>query len=226
MMRPISAVINARLSSTRVPKKHIRPFANTTLIDIALEKLNQLDFFDNRYLAVADPELIAIGKRYPNVEVLVRDPKSIKAGVNPPTVSYAHFFEIPTEYIFILNPCQPLLSIVTIKKAYDYFQKTDYQSYTAGAATRDWIFNQSGDCLTRKDPSNYTTNVGEVFYKATHSFHIVSKSFFAESGLLWTYSQNDPHVIEITADDTVDVDTEHDFEIANIAYTLKQISEK
>ncbi len=225
-MRKISAVINARLSSTRVPKKLIRPFGGSTLIEIALEKLNRMDFFEHRYLAVADAELIEIGRRYPNVEVLVRDPASIQAGVNPPSVSYAHFLKVPTEYIFIFNPCQPLLSIELIKKAYDYFQSTAFQSYTSVIPTRDWIFDESGDCLTRKDPNNYTTNKGEVFFKAAHSFHIVGKTFFAEHGYLWTWSKDDPHLLEIDPNEIIDVDTELDFAIANSAYMLKQDFDK
>jgi len=221
-VRPISAVINARLSSTRVPKKLMRPFADTTLIEIALEKLDKMSFFENRYLAVADPELIELGERYKNVEVLVRDQGSIKAGVNPPTVSYAHFLKVPTEHIFIMNPCQPLLTQQTVKKAYDYFQQTDHSSYTAVVPSRDWIFDDQGNCLTRKDPKNYSTNTGEVFMKASHSFHIVSKSFFKENGILWTYSADDPHLIEMNDEsEIIDVDTENDFTLAEYAYKMK-----
>ena len=36
----ITALIMARTASTRCPQKNIRPFAGTTIIDIALEKLN------------------------------------------------------------------------------------------------------------------------------------------------------------------------------------------
>ncbi len=221
-LRPISVVINARLSSTRVPRKLIRPFCDSSLIEIALEKVNRMDFFANRYLAVADSELIEIGQRYPNVEILLRDQQSIKAGVNPPSVSFAHYLKIPTEYIFIFNPCQPLLSVGGIKKVYDYFQNTQYESYTAVAATRDWIFNEAGDCLTRKDAQNYSTNTGEIFKKAAHSFHIVGKTFFAEYGYHWTFTKDDPHLIEVNHEEIIDVDDEMDFEIAKSVYMMKQ----
>ena len=220
-MRPISIVINARLSSTRVPGKLLRPFAGSSLAEIALEKIEGMDFFDHRYFAVADPELIEVGRRYPKVELLLREQDSIKAGVNPPSVSFAHYLKIPTEHIFIFNPCQPMLSVDSIKKAYDFFQETEFDSYTATITTRDWVFDASGDCLTHKDPRNYSTNTGEAYSKATHSFHIVGKTFFAEHGYHWTFTKDDPHLIEVNTEEIYDVDNEIDFEIAQSVYRMK-----
>jgi CMP-N-acetylneuraminic acid synthetase len=217
-MRSISVVINARLQSTRVPKKLIRPFSRSCLIEIALEKLNKMDFFDHRYLGVADHELKELAKKYENVEVLHRKLDSVKSGVNPPNVSFAHYLDIPSDYIFIFNPCQPVLSIDAIKKAYDYFQETNYSSYTSAMETRDWIFDDEGNALTNKDTSNYSTNKGRVFYKAAHSFHIVGKVFFQEHGYHWTFTKNDPHLITVPESETVDVDTELDFKLAELYY--------
>ena len=62
-MKSISAVINARKGSTRVRNKLLRTFANTTLIEIALSKLNKMDFFDKRYLGVAEEEFKILKER-------------------------------------------------------------------------------------------------------------------------------------------------------------------
>ena len=69
-MKSISVVTNARLQSSRVTDKLMRPFADSSLIEIALEKLNDMDFFDQRYLAVAEEPLIDLVGNYSNVEVL------------------------------------------------------------------------------------------------------------------------------------------------------------
>ena len=42
-MKTIAGIIHARKDSTRCPNKHLRPLGNTTLIDIALEKLSKLE---------------------------------------------------------------------------------------------------------------------------------------------------------------------------------------
>lgn len=213
-MKSISVVSNARLKSTRVPRKLVRPFAGTSLIEIALAKLDRMDFFDGRYLAVAEDELKALAAKYPNVEVLHRDPAAVKQGVNPQTVTFAHYLQIPSDYVFAFNPCLPCVSIDTIRKAYDYFQSTDYPSYMAAMQTGDWIFDSDGNPLTNTDAGNVTTNKNRTFMKATHAFYIVSKKRYADTGLLWTLKRNDPHLIPMPEEEAVDVDTETEFAVA------------
>jgi CMP-N-acetylneuraminic acid synthetase len=217
-MRSISVIINARLQSTRVPKKLIRPFSGSSLIKIALDKLNKMDFFEHRYLGVADVELKELAKDYKNIEILSRSQEAVKSGVNPPKISFAHYLDIPSDYIFIFNPCQPALSINTIKNAFDYFQKTKFSSYTSAVETRDWIFDDGGNSLTNKDTNNYSTNKGRLFYRAAHSFHIVSKDFFYKNGYHWTFTTNDPHLISVPETEIIDVDTQFDFKIAQLYY--------
>jgi CMP-N-acetylneuraminic acid synthetase len=197
-----------------VPRKLVRPFAGTSLIEIALAKLDRMDFFDGRYLAVAEDELKALAAKYPNVEVLHRDPAAVKQGVNPQTVTFAHYLQIPSDYVFAFNPCLPCVSIDTIRKAYDYFQSTDYPSYMAAMQTGDWIFDSDGNPLTNTDAGNVTTNKNRTFMKATHAFYIVSKKRYADTGLLWTLKRNDPHLIPMPEEEAVDVDTETEFAVA------------
>ena len=61
-MKQVSAIVNARLSSSRMRNKMIRPFCGTDLLEIALEKLDKLDYFSHRFLAVAENELMEKAK--------------------------------------------------------------------------------------------------------------------------------------------------------------------
>lgn len=164
-MKTISVVINARTQSTRVPQKLTRPFAGTSLIEIALSKLDKMDFFKHRYLAVAEEELVQIGQKYSNVEILKREAGAVAKGVNPLTVTFEHYLRVPSDYIFVFNPCLPCIQISTIKKAFDYFQKTYFTSYTAVISTGDWIFDSEGRPLTNSDPRNATTNKNRFFFQ-------------------------------------------------------------
>lgn len=213
-MKTISVVTNARLQSTRVPRKLVRPFAGTSLIEIALRKLDQMDFFDNRYLAVAEDDLATLAGAYPNVEVLRRDAAAVQRGVNPQSVTFAHYLEVPSEYILVFNPCLPCVTMETVRRAFDYFQATDYSSYTAAVPTGDWIFAPDGEPVTNRDPGNVTTNLNRSFHKATHAFHIVNRRRFAEEGRFWTLTKDDPHLVVMPEDEAVDVDTAMEFELA------------
>ncbi len=217
-MKTNSAVINARKGSTRVENKLLRSFANSTLIEIALSKLNQMDFFDNRYLAVAEKEFKNLLISYPNISLLPRDKKAVLKGVNPLTTTFAHYLDVESDFVFVFNPCLPFISIKTIKKAYDYFQRTEYQSYTAVIKTGDWIFDSEGIPLTNNDPKNATTNKNMSFYKACHAFHIVNKNRFKKEKILWNFEINDPHLFEINEREAVDIDTIHEFNLAELLY--------
>ena len=105
-------------------------------------------------------------QNFQNIQILDRDINSVKSGVNPPKVSFAHYLKIPSDYIFIFNPCQPALSIKTVKKAYDYFQKTKYLSYTSAVETRDKLIigrfrnsiNQKKDIIMSSNPQDEYNN--------------------------------------------------------------------
>jgi CMP-N,N'-diacetyllegionaminic acid synthase len=221
-MKSISVVTNARLQSTRVPQKLVRPFAGKSLLEIALERLNRLDFFEHRFIAAAEEPIIEMAKAYPNVEVLRRKPEAVARGVNPQAVTFAHYREVPSDYIFVLNPCLPFVTVETIRKAFDYFQATDHASYTSVVKTGDWVFDSDGNPVTNTDPQNLTTNKNVQFYKAAHAFHIVSKKFFATQGYHWTFTRNDPHMIEIPEQEHIDVDTPIEFDFAEFMYRNKQ----
>lgn len=221
--KSISIVINARLGSSRVHDKLLKKFSNTTLIEIALKKINELDFFENRYLAVAEKKFEKILSNYKNVKLLKRTKSSVKKGVNPLRVTFNHYLKIPSDFIFVFNPCLPFLSVKTIKYAYQYFQKNNYNSFTAVISTGDWIFDSQGKPLTNSNPSNVTTNKNMSFFKGCHAFHIINKSYFKENKLLWSFKRNDPHLIEIPSNEATDIDTPYEFELANLMYSKKNL---
>jgi CMP-N-acetylneuraminic acid synthetase len=201
-----------------VPRKLVRPFAGTTLLEVALGKLDRMDFVEHRYLAVADQELMELANGYPNVEVLQRDAAAVKKGVNPQHVTFAHYLKVPSDFILVFNPCLPFVRLDTVRQAYEYFQQTDFRSYTSAVPTGDWIFDESGNALTNSDPLNLTTNKNVKFFKAAHAFHIVNRRFFETHGHHWTFAPGDPQLIRIPEEEAVDVDTEVEFEVAEALY--------
>lgn len=219
-MKPISAIINARLKSSRTKSKMVRPYCGTDLLEIALEKMDQLDFFEHRFLAVAEDELAAKADKYPNIEVLKRDAEAVVPGPHHPLVTFEHYKRVPTEYFFVINSCAAFLSLDTIRRAFDVFQETDYRSYIAVEKTRDWVFSEDGEALTHRNADGYqNTSDGDYFLRATHAFYIANKEYFsANDGQLWTLQKNDPYLIEMPTDEAIDVDTDLEFEVSEYLY--------
>jgi len=219
-MRPISVIINARLLSSRMQNKMIRPYNGTDLLEIALEKLNKLDFFEHRFFAVAEDELIQKARKYSNIEILKRRNDAVEPGPHHPMVTFEHYTRIPTKYFFVINSCSAFLSIDTIRSAFDTFQNTNHRAYISAVETRDWIFDNNGVALTHKDPDALqNTSDGKIFYRATHAFYIADRDYFTENnGKLWNLTVDDPHLIKMPVDESFDVDTDLDFEISECLY--------
>lgn len=222
-MKPISAIVNARLQSSRTKNKMVRPYCGTDLLEIALEKLNGLDFFEHRYLAVAEDELARKAERYPNIEVLRRKPEAVAPGPHHPMITFEHYLRVPTEYFFVINPCAAFLSRETIRTAFDEFQQTDFRSYIAVEQTRDWVFSANGEALTHRNAAGFqNTSDGEYFLRATHAFYIANRDYFAShDGQLWTLQKDDPHLVAMPGDEAIDVDTDLDFEISEYLYSKR-----
>ena len=105
--------------------------------------------------------------------------------------------------------------------AYNYFQKSNYKSYTAVYKIRDWIFDSNGSALTNKNPKNLTTNQGNFSFKAAHAFHIINVKRYSKEKIHWQFKKNDPHLIEIPLSEAIDIDTPSDFLYAQAVYKKK-----
>jgi CMP-N-acetylneuraminic acid synthetase len=196
-MSTISAMIMGRTLSTRVPRKLVRNFGGTTIIDIALEKLSHMDFVDYRYFAVAEEELADKCKKYPNIEIMWRNPESIKKGDVEHKIRQEHYTKVRTDYILIFNPCHPFIELDTLKKAISFAKETKFNSYTSVIPSVDWIFDTAGNPLTNRNPKIVSTTETCKLFKVAHAFHIIRPEFLRKSGLLWSFEKNDPCLIEI-----------------------------
>lgn len=222
-MKEICAIVNARVGSSRVQQKMVRPYAGTTLIDIALEKLSKCNFFSTRFLAASEKILTEKASLYKNVEILTRSADAVMPGPHHPTITFEHYSRLPTDPFFVINPCCAFLTVETIEKAFEHFQKTSHLSYISAQKNRDWIFSNTGEPLTHKDShALQNTSDGEYRLKVNHAFYIAHSSRFKnENGRLWSLSKNDPHLIEIDEHEAIDVDTELEFEFSEFCYAKK-----
>lgn len=217
-MTTISVLINARTTSSRLPRKLVLPFAGTTLVDIALEKLDRMDFFAHRYFAVAEPELRARAEPYRNIEILDRDPAAIAPGYNDHRKVFAHYERVDSDYIMWLNACHPLLSVDTLRRAVSQVLETRHNSYTSVVPTTDWIFDEEGEPITNTRASMLSTAHSRKFFKVAHGFHVIRKEFFLRDYQYWTLTRNDPALIEIPVGESYDVNDEPEFAVAEAAY--------
>ena len=69
----IKALVPVRSGSTRVPNKNIRPFADSTLLDIKIQQLLRVPSLDGIVVNSNDDEMLQMASKYDGVELVKRD---------------------------------------------------------------------------------------------------------------------------------------------------------
>ena len=221
-MTNIAVIINARLASTRLPKKLVKPFANTTLLDIALGKLSQIEA-NEKYLAAADDEIISIWDKYKDrVDLLERNYLSVLPGEHPHSISFEHYNSVKSSHIMIMNPCLPFTSVVTYQEAIVKFIDEGIISMTSVVTVNGIYFDNVGAPVNIPDPQFISTRSVIPLRRMAHLFHIINRDRFCKEGKLWEYKINDPYFFEVDESESLDVDNALDFEICECLYKSRK----
>ena len=125
-IKDVCFIIQARLSSERVPNKMLKPFAETTLFEIAIQKIIKSKLIPNSqfYVSIYEQELIDIARNYP-VNIFHRSKQS--ATIDTDIKTMFEWREIlPYKYVVLISACNPLLTIETINSFVDCYLFNDY----------------------------------------------------------------------------------------------------
>jgi len=216
-MKTIAGIIHARKDSTRCPNKHLRPLGNTTLIDIALEKLSKLEL-NEKYLAVYDQELK--DKVIDGVKILHREYDSVAPGNSPHNIMYKHLENVESDYIVNINPCQPFLKIEELQQVITLFKYSKFESMITVEEERNFFWDEDKNPINFKPNDRLSTTTGPWVYSATHSLVIYKKQYMLDNWELFPNTKHNPYpfVVDWSEKELLDVDTETDFEIVKHYY--------
>ena len=211
-MKTIAGIIHARKQSTRCPNKHLRPLGDTTLIDIALEKLSKLDL-DEKYLAVYDKELK--DKVIDGVNILHREYDSVAPGNAPHNIMYKHLKDVNSDYILNLNPCQPFLQVDKLQQIITLFKYSTLDSMITVKKERNFFWDKNENPINFKQNDRLSTTSGPWIYSATHSLVFYKKQYMLDNWELFPNEKGNPRpfIVDWPEQELIDVDTETDFNL-------------
>jgi len=216
-MKTIAAIAHARKTSTRCPNKHLRPFGDTTLIDIALDNLSKLDV-DEKYLAVYDQELK--DKVIDGVKILHREYDSVAPGNCHHSIMYRHLKNVKSEFIVNYNPCQPFLQVDKLNDCIKIFKENKMKSMITVQKERNFFWDKTKNPINFKPNDRLSTTAGPWVYLATHSLVFYEKNYMLSEWELFPNTKDNPFplVTEWSENELIDVDTELDFKLAKLIY--------
>ena len=231
------SLIPARGGSERVPRKNIRMIAGKPMLAYTIEASLQSKYIKRTFVSTEDPEVKAIALQY-GAEVIDRPKKY--ANDSPPGIAGGHELygvsqqfkevlwdemKIYPDYLAFLYPTSPLRTAGQIDQAYELMIERGCQralsvyKIPAGLYEGRYIINKQGRACRVFQYSQrelYLKSLGIEFqepeYIGCADIFIVP---FRE-GIFFDADYSDISLYEINKDDVVDVNTEHDFEMAEM----------
>lgn len=212
----VCVIVQARLGSQRVPQKMIRPFAETTLMDVCLEKLSASSYIPNKniYASVYEPELIEISKKYP-VEIFTRSEASANSEGTPMSEMYEWWDKIPFKYCVLVNACAPFLKLETIEKFVEYYTNIESDGLFGVIEKKNYYWDSNFNLVTPwpQGQAVMNTKFVDTTYEAAHCLYAGRMSKIEKS--IWMGDFMIPGDIELypmSEREVFDIDYEWQFE--------------
>jgi len=209
MITKIAVILQARLNSQRCKNKMLRSFASSSLFEIQLKKMAQLSKKSNHnfYCAVGEESFYKILKNYKTIKLIKRNKKSVNADAIEDVFNYLK--DVKEETICFVNACAPLLNHETLSDALQKFIDQNLTSLTSVLEKKTWYFDEKLKPIN--DNSACNTKVLSSFFECTHNFHIFNKKYFIKNKKYWNNQKNDPYLYSVNLLESLDIDTEEEF---------------
>ena len=147
-IKDIAVIIQARVNSQRVPNKMLRPFGETNLFELTLNKLLKSKIIpqQNIIASVYEDELKQIANKL-NINIYKRSYESANND-NSLQKIYEWHDKLPFKYVIKVNGCSPLLKIETIDKFIEQFIEQEEENLFGVIETKDYYWNKEGKLIT------------------------------------------------------------------------------
>ena len=221
----IAVVVQARLSSQRCPNKMIRPFADTTLTDLCIQKLLNSKVFpkENIVLSVHEPELIEIGEKY-GINVYKRSEKSaLWEGEKGSHIKdmYEWWDKIPFKYTVFINACAPMMKTETIDNFFTSYMNSKSSGMFAVLAKKNYFWNVDGELIIEwpeGEPCMNTKTVAETL-EAAHCLYAGRLDTIGDGIWMGDFMKpGDIELVEMPEEDAFDIDYEWEFQAYEAMY--------
>jgi len=218
-IKDICVIIQARLGSQRIPGKMLKPFADTTLVDILLEKLTQSTIIpkSNIYFSVYEEELKQVAQKY-SINIFHRSKQSSNSeGLLLPEIFEWH--TLPFKYVILISACNPLLKLETIDNFISSFIKSSKKGGFAVFKKKNYFWDTNGNSITDwKGLPCMNTKMIDHVYEAAHCLYASPMNIIKNNQWLTTEGPDGLELFDISELESFDIDYEWQFNVAEQLY--------
>jgi N-acylneuraminate cytidylyltransferase len=213
----LTAVVAVRKGSQRVPNKNIRPFGDTTLLDLKLQTLLKVSNLDEIIVNSDCDEMLEIGKKY-GVKTVKREPYFASSQASN-SEFHGHIGKTTdTDFIFLAPVCSPFIGVKKHEDAINQFLNSDCDSLTSTHLVKGHLWldgNPINYDLNNVPNSQDLPNIQMLNYGIT----IIDKKIMEK------YSRvvgTNPIFTILNEYESVDVNTPLEWDIAELLYKTKK----
>jgi len=219
-IKDVCVVVQARLSSERVPGKMLRNFAGTTLVDILFKKLKQSKIIptSNIFFSAYEDELKEVGNKH-GINIYHRSKESAFSEGNPLSEIYEWHDKLPFKYVVLISACNPLLKIGTIDSFFNSYLNSNKEGAFAVFEKKTYYWNKQGDSITNwGDSTIMNTKYVEPIYEAAHCLYASRLDIIKDGYWMDTTLPPSPELFVMNELETFDIDYEWQFKVGEKLY--------
>ena len=203
----IAVVIQARLGSQRVPGKMLKPFAGTTLMDIAIKKMMDSKVFskDNFFVSVHEKELVNVTQKY-GANIYYRSEKSANSEGTPLTEMYEWWDKLPFKYCVLVNACAPFLTIATVDGFVEAYMKTESDGLFGVMEKKNYFWNENMEILTPLTEDVMNTKTVQKTYEAAHCLYASRLDTIKDGVWMGDFKKSEIKLFPVEERECLDID--------------------
>ena len=223
----ICIIIQARTSSERVPNKMLKPFAGTTLMDIALKKILDIRSVNTQssfYLSAYEEELKTKALHY-GLPIFNRSKKSANSEGTPLSEMYEWWDQLDFKYCVLVNACAPFLKASTIDRFVDTYIHSESDGLFGVMKKKNYFWNKEGKLITPWPTGQACMNskVVEPTYEAAHCLYAGRLDTIGDG--IWMGDFQTPgeiQLFEMDEEECLDIDYQWQFEMCENIYKQRE----
>ena len=222
-IKDICFIISARLSSERVPRKMIKPFAGTNLIEIACKKILDSKIIpkENFFFSAFEKEIIDIVEDN-NLNVFHRSKESADAE-GPISLIFEWHNKLNFKYCVVISACCPLLKLNTIDSFVKKYIDSENEGFYGVIRKKNYFWDKDFNLIT-KWPEGLTcpnTKLVDETYEAANCLYAARMDLISRN--IWMaeppYRKNYPELFIVPEEETLDIDYNWQFKYAEMLYS-------
>ena len=216
-------IVQARLNSQRVPNKMLKPFADSNLFGIVLDKLLSSSIIpsDQIYASVYEEELFYEANIKRNIRTFQRSYESANNDSDITKIFEWHD-KLPYKYVVIISGCNPLLKVETIDSFVKQFIEQKEDNLFAVIEKKQYYWNKEGIMVTPwpEGQTLLNTKAVEPTYEAAHVLYASPMDLIKDYKYMGDFTEpGGIKLFNIPELEAFDIDHEWQFKVAETLYT-------